>query len=365
MTDQTVVTSASLGLSDDAISASVVPIDSLVHPHVVRRLAGLSSGRATSAASSPEADATMEFAVSVARGLSDHPRRLESRFLYDAQGSDLFERICEQPEYYLTRTEASILSAAASDIAEKTGDVALVELGSGSSIKTRLLLDAYVERFGSARYTPVDVSSSALSVAETEIAAHCPQVDFDSVHGTYDDVFPRLEALSPCMLLFLGSTVGNLDHVETAAFWSRVATHLKPGDFCLLGVDTGEDPDVLHAAYNDAAGHSAAFTCNVFARMNRELGSSLDMDAIDHVARYVPHLRRVEIFGRFLKDQEIEIQPLGHTLRVSRGEMILTEVSRKFRLRQLVPYLCTFGLVARHVYADRDRRVAVLLLERT
>jgi len=320
---------------------------------------------AVSSTSIPQDDSVDEFALMVLRGLNDLPRRLDSRFLYDEHGSRIFELICEQPEYYLTRTEAAILAAAAEDITRITGEVTLIELGSGSSTKTQLLLRAYCRRYGSARYAPVDVSKAALEQAERDIAATCSAVRVEALHGTYEEAYPLLETLSPAMVLFLGSTVGNLDAHESAAFWSRISSHLTAGDFCMLGIDINEDPLSLNAAYNDAAGYSQAFTRNIFERMNRELGASLDTSSIIHEARYDPKWRRVEIFARFLEEQELRSRQLGGAFRISAGEHILTEVSRKFRLGQITPYLSTFGLEAQRIFTDGAHRYAVLLLRRS
>ena len=307
---------------------------------------------------------TMEFALMVARGLSDQPRRLDSRYLYDAHGSFIFERICEQPEYYLTRTEAAILAEAAAEIAGHTGHVTLIEFGSGSSIKTRLLLDAYCRLYGSVRYAPVDISKTILDQAEEGIAATHPAVEVQSLNGSFEEAYPLLGSLSPSMLLFLGSTAGNLDSHEAAAFWESVSRNLLPGDLCLLGIDINENAGSLDHAYNDAAGYSEAFTRNIFNRMNRELGSSLDTSLIGHVARYDHKWRRVEIFAHFLQEQEITIKPLGSTFHVGAGELVLTEVSRKFRLDHMVPYLRTFGFETSKIFSDSRRRFAVLLLQR-
>lgn len=309
-------------------------------------------------------DAIEQFALMVARGLSDQPRRLDSRYLYDANGSFIFERICEQPEYYLTRTEAGILAGAAAVIARHTGHVTLIELGSGSSVKTRLLLDAYCEHYGSVKYAPVDISKTILEEAEADISAAHPDVEVQSLHGDFEAAFPLLGTLSPSMLLFLGSTIGNLGSHEAALFWDRVSLSLSPGDFCLLGIDINENAASLHSAYNDAAGFSEAFTRNIFIRMNRELGASLDPGLIDHVAHYDRKWRRVEIFAHFLEEQEIAIEPLGSAFRIGAGEHILTEVSRKFRLEQMVPYLGTFRLETERIFTDSARRFAVLLLRR-
>ena len=254
---------------------------------------------------------SLDFALMVSRGLHEHPRRLDSRYLYDSFGSLIFEQICEQPEYYLTRTEAGILEAAAKEIAGITGPVKLVEFGSGSSVKTRLLLRAYCARYGSVSYSPVDISESILDLAKREITASFPAVEIEALNGTYEEAFPLLGSMSPSMLLFLGSTAGNLDTHEAAGFWGNISRHLNPGDFCLLGIDINEDPETLHDAYNDSAGFSEAFTRNLFERMNRELGTDLDIQSIRHVARYDERSRRVEIFAHFLEDQEIVIEALG------------------------------------------------------
>lgn len=305
----------------------------------------------------------MEFALAVARGLSDHPQRLDSRFLYDSHGSNIFELICDQPEYYLTRTEAGILSSVAHEIARETGPVTLIELGSGSSVKTRLLLEAYCEKFGTAHYSPVDISKSILEQAEKDLTATLPDVSVQSLHGTYEAAYPLLGSLSPAMMLFLGSTVGNLDAHEATNFWKRISGNLASGDYCLLGIDINHDDEILNAAYNDAAGYSEAFTRNIFERMNRELGSSIDTGVIGHEAYYVPKWRRVEIFARFHETQEIDLEPLGSSFRVEAGSLILTEISRKFHLNRVVPYLGTFGLKTMDIFTDSLDRFAVLLLK--
>lgn len=349
---------------DEGLLAAPVPLESITHPRQASGLAEASATQLDSAGKTGSQDPGRDFALMVARGLSDQPRRLDSRFLYDHAGSQIFERICEQPEYYLTRTEATILSSAAAEIARVTGPVTMIEFGSGSSIKTQLLLEAYCGRFGQASYAPVDISETILRQAESEITSAYPAVSVQPLHGTYEQAYPLLGSLSPSMLLFLGSTVGNLDSHEASMFWQDIARHLSPGDYCLLGVDINGDGEELNAAYNDAAGFSEAFTRNLFHRMNRELGASLDVKQIHHAARYNPQWRRVEIFARFEREQEIYVKPLGNSFRIGAGEHILTEVSRKFRLKQLVPYLCTFGLETLQIFSDSHERFAVLLLER-
>jgi L-histidine N-alpha-methyltransferase len=278
------------------------------------------------------------FARSVAAGLSDEPKWLHCRFLYDAEGSRLFQEITRQPEYYPTRTEAGILAEHAAEIRRFTGPVTLVELGSGYSVKTEYLLSAYSRDEEPVRYVPVDVSGSALLAASRSIAESFADVDFTGINGTYRSAFPVLRQLSPQILIFLGSSIGNFNEAETTSFWRSVADHLPAGDFFLLGVDLVKDVDVVEAAYNDAAGVTARFTNNYFARINRELGAALDLS---------------------------QIEPLDQTFEIGSGERIMIEISRKYRLSKLQRELAAFGFDLKRVFTDEKKWFALLLLERT
>lgn len=308
--------------------------------------------------------ATREFATAVAIGLSDSPKWIPSRFLYDAQGSALFERICETPEYYPTRTESAILARHAAEFARHTGAVTLIELGSGSAVKTDHLLRAYADGATPVRYVPVDVSASILRVARERIEREFHSVEVQGVHGEYARAFPLLTRYDPAMLVFLGSTIGNLDRSEALQFWTAVAEAAPPGGYVLLGADLVKDRSVIEAAYNDAAGVTAQFTKNLFARMNRELGSGIDLAAIEHVARYNAAWRRVEISVRFTKTQQVDVEPLGRRFTVHAGEHVLTEISRKFVVDDLAAYLAGFGFALEHVATDERDWFAVLLLRK-
>ncbi len=305
------------------------------------------------------------FARSVAAGLSDEPKWLHYRFLYDAEGSRLFEQITLQPEYYPTRTEAGILAEHADEIRRFTGPVTLVELGSGYSVKTEYLLSAYSRDEEPVRYVPVDVSGSALLAASRSIAESFSDVDFTGINGTYRSAFPVLRQLSPQMLIFLGSSIGNFNEAETTLFLRSVADHLPAGDFFLLGVDLVKDVDVLEAAYNDAAGVTARFTNNYFARINRELGAELDLSQIEHHAIWNPALERIEIYARFSSEQQIYVQPLDQTFEIRSGERIMIEISRKHRLPKLQREMASFGFDLKRVFTDEKKWFALLLLERT
>jgi L-histidine N-alpha-methyltransferase len=310
------------------------------------------------------ADPVLDFARAVALGLSDHPLWLPCRYLYDAEGSRLFEQICETPEYYLTQTEVTLLDASVATISRLIGDRTLVELGAGNARKTERILAAFTRDYGAARYVPVDISGDALVETANALAARHPGLSIRGLHGTYEAVFPLLGRLSPLVLLFLGSTLGNLNQTEAAAFWRRVRRALTPGDFVLLGVDLVKDAAIINAAYNDAAGWSAAFTKNIFTRMNRELGSEIDLAAIEHEATYRPDWRRVEIFARMTRRQQVRVAPFGRTITLEAGERVMTEISRKFDVAELRAYLSVFGLETVRTFTDPRCWYALLLLRR-
>lgn len=308
--------------------------------------------------------AVREFARAVTLGLSDTPRWVPVRFLYDAAGSALFDEITHLPEYYPTRTETEILATYAADIARMTGPVTLVELGAGSAVKTDRLLAAYAADGLEVAYVPVDVSATALHQAKKRIARDYPTVRFGGVVGTYEDAFPLIAGHSPAMLVFLGSTIGNFAHAESYVFWDEVAAAIPADDHFLLGVDLVKDGSVLEAAYNDSAGVTAKFTKNLFERMNRELGSRIDTDRIRHVARYNEEWQRIEIFAEFLEAQDIYVEPLDRTIPIEEGEKILVEISRKFVLEHLERFVACFDFSVERVFTDERQWFAVLLLRK-
>ena len=310
-------------------------------------------------------DETADFAGAVARGLGRRPRRLPCRYLYDARGSELFDRITERPEYYPTRTEAGILRRCAEFIADITGPVTLLEFGAGSARKTGHLLAAYRKLFGRFSYVPVDVSATALRAASEWITRQFPAARVVAVNSSYEDGFPLLREVAPTLGIFLGSTVGNLFPDEFDRFWRSVQRNLPRGGYFLLGVDLVKAAGVLDPAYNDAAGITAEFTRNLFVRMNRELGAGLDVARIEHVARYHEAREQMEIHARFTAPQRLRLAPLAREFSIASGERILVEISHKFRLSSLLPRLAVYGLDPRATYLDDRRWFAVVLLQRT
>jgi L-histidine N-alpha-methyltransferase len=312
----------------------------------------------------PGFDPVLEFAKSVSTGLSDSPRWLHCRYLYDERGSELFERICELPEYYPTRVEAAILEQHAARIRSITGPVTIVELGSGTSVKTDYLLTAYTEEGAPLRYVPVDVSESGLQVAARTIGERHPSVEFSGIVGTYEAAFPLFWEHSPSMVVFLGSTIGNFNPAESSLFLSQLAENMQSGDYLLLGIDLIKDMAVLEAAYNDTAGVTADFSKNLFARINRELGATVDLNNVKHVAVYNPKLQRIEIFIEFLTDQDIHVEPLGERYSIAAGERVLIEISRKFVLSEMRDHVAQFGFSLNNAYTDDDDQFALLLMQR-
>jgi len=307
-------------------------------------------------------DPIQEFARDVLSGLTDSPRWLPCRYLYDARGSELFEQISDQPEYYPTRAEASILERHATDICETTGPVTLIELGSGTSVKTDHLLGAYTRDGQSVRYVPVDVSESALQMGAETIVKLRPTVTVDGIVGTYQSAFPLFRDHSPSMVIFLGSTLGNFNVTESAQFFTDVSQSMSLGDYFLLGVDLVKEESVIEAAYNDRAGVTAQFTTNIFRRINRELGATVDLDQIKHVAVYNSNWRRMEIFIEFLADQQVDIEPLGKRVAIGAGERVMIEISRKFVLEDMATHVGQHGLAVQNTYLDDDGWFGLLLM---
>jgi len=309
-------------------------------------------------------DPLRDFASSVTESLCQSPPVMECRFLYDARGSSLYELITKQPEYYPTRTEAGILREVAPEISGITGPCTLIELGSGSSAKTEYLLSAYQSRYDDICYSPIDISASALKNAGRAITLQRPQVQVVGIHGTYADSFPLIRYASPALIIFLGSTIGNFTPEEEHIFWSDIASNMQPNDHFLLGVDLIKDSEVLEAAYNDRNGITEQFTKNYFVRMNRELDTEVDPEGIAHVAFYNPDLEQVEIYIEFLEDQTITLPALQKSFPFAKGERIMLEISRKFRLPEVVERLSNHGLQPVHTYTDEKDWFGLLLLKK-
>lgn len=314
----------------------------------------------------PLTDDALAFALSVARGLSTRPRRLDCRYLYDEIGSELFAEITRQPEYYLTRAEAEILARHADELAQGLGAIPICELGSGSADKTRLLLSAWArEARGEFHYVPVDIDPGVLRAAAGALCEAHPALRVSALATSYENALERLRDVSPKLVLFLGSSIGNFEPPEMDKFLHQIEAALQPGDAFLLGVDLVKDAAALDAAYNDAAGVTARFTLNLFERMNRELGARIPAGAMEHLAFWNGELDQIEIYGRFLRDVQIELPRLEQRFDVARGELVRVEVSRKFRIERVARDLSRYRMRLERVLCDAESRFALLLLRRT
>jgi L-histidine Nalpha-methyltransferase len=288
-------------------------------------------------------------------GLSADPKSLPPKWFYDAQGSALFEKITELREYYPTRAEREILRTRAASVAALTRARTLVELGSGSSEKTRLLLDA-LQAEGTLRgYVPVDVSEAALAGAAAALTAEYPGLDVRAVLSDFEQHlgFPGDEgAPSPRLVAFLGGTIGNLLPQQRAVFLDRIRAELRPGDFFLLGTDLVKDPATLVAAYDDDAGVTAEFNKNVLAVLNAELGADFDLDGFEHVAVWDAQHEWIEMRLRSLASQTVHLPAIGLTAAFAAGEEMRTEVSAKFRRPGVAAELAAAGLEMRSWWTD-------------
>jgi L-histidine N-alpha-methyltransferase len=267
----------------------------------------------------------------VRAGLTAAPKSLPPKYFYDDRGSELFDQITRLPEYYPTRTERSILTTHAAEIAAVTRAQTLIELGSGTSEKTRLLLDALSTGGTLRNFVPFDVDATVLAEASNAVAADYPSVDVHAVVGDFEHHLGLLPRDGRRLIAFLGSTIGNFEPVERAEFLTAVRATLAPGDTFLLGTDLVKDQSRLIAAYNDTAGVTAAFNRNVLAVINRELGADLDLPAFDHVASWNADQEWIEMRLRATRPQVVHITALDLDVSFAAGEEIRTEISAKFR----------------------------------
>lgn len=306
----------------------------------------------------PEDATDAALRADVLQGLTATPKTLPPKWFYDAHGSELFERITELPEYYPTRAEREILVDRAGEIAAAAGARTLVELGSGSSAKTRHVIDALTDLD---TYVPVDVSESALTGAGQALMAERPGLNVHALIADFTAPLTLPDTPGPRLLAFLGGTVGNLLPEERAAFLGSVRALLSPGDALLLGTDLVKDEEVLVRAYDDAAGVTAAFNKNVLAVVNRELGADFDPGAFDHVALWDAENEWIEMRLRSRTAQTVKLPALDLAVDFAAGEELRTEVSAKFREEGVRAELSAVGLGLSRWWTDREGRFALSL----
>ncbi|CAL9349111.1 L-histidine N(alpha)-methyltransferase [Streptomyces werraensis] len=294
----------------------------------------------------------------VRAGLTGSPKTLPPKWFYDARGSELFEEITALPEYYPTRAEREILLARSDEIAAASGARTLVELGSGSSEKTRHLIAAL---HGLHTYVPVDVSESALTGAGQALAAERPGLRVHALVADFTAGLTLPDTPGPRLVAFLGGTIGNLLPAERSAFLASVRSLLAPGDALLLGTDLVKDEETLVRAYDDAAGVTASFNKNVLNVVDRELGADFDPDAFDHVALWDAEHEWIEMRLRSRTAQSVKIPALELVVDFAEGEELRTEVSAKFRQEGVRAELSAAGLDLTRWWTDGEGRFALSL----
>jgi L-histidine Nalpha-methyltransferase len=296
----------------------------------------------------------------VAAGLTATPKSLPPKYFYDARGSELFDEITQLPEYYPTRAETSILARRAGEIAGLARCASLVELGSGTSAKTRLLLRALREAGTLREFVPFDVDPSVLAQASAALTAEYPGLRISPFTGDFERdlaAIPRAAAgagdsAGRRTIAFLGSTIGNLEPAARTAFLRQVGQALRPGDTFLLGTDLVKDPVRLQRAYDDTAGVTAEFNRNVLRVVNRELGADFAVELFEHVALWDPRREWIEMRLRSVMEQQVKVRDLGLTVTFAAGEEMRTEISAKFRPAGIAAELAAAGLETAAFWTD-------------
>jgi L-histidine Nalpha-methyltransferase len=298
-----------------------------------------------------------QFALDVAEGLSGTgQKKIPPRYFYDDLGSSLFEAITLLPEYGLTRADERVLCRYAGQIAGRTGSLSIVaELGSGNGKKTKRILNALLQENNTLVYRPIDVSCSALDACQRELGDVC------EIKSVCDDWMEGLEQIARdrkredrLLLLFLGSSIGNLERGSIVEFLHNLKLHLRPGDFFLLGADLVNDIDAVLAAYDDPTGVTAAFNLNVLGRMNRELAADFDLRSFTHEVRWNYQERRIEMYLLSCRDQTVRIGALDRMFHFRAGETIWTESSHKFSEDELTYYARLSGFEPLATWTDRE-----------
>ncbi|HEX7330856.1 MAG TPA: L-histidine N(alpha)-methyltransferase [Pyrinomonadaceae bacterium] len=304
-------------------------------------------------------------AEDVRKGLSAQPKRFLPKYFYDELGSQLFEAICLLPEYYLTRAENEILERYADEIvASIDGQKTLVEMGSGSASKTRLIIEALLRLQPELLFMPVDISATALESSSRILLQSYPRLKIEAYAADYFAGLAELgkKPRTRTLALFLGSNISNFDKDEALRFLRAMRSTLEKGDALLLGADLKKDPAVLEAAYNDALGVTSAFNLNVLARINRELGGTFDLRAFRHRAFYNEAIGRIEIYIESLASQQVRIEKLDLTVEFAEGELIHTENSYKYDKSGIEALAAATGFKLSRTWLDSQERFSSNLL---
>lgn len=303
-------------------------------------------------------------ARSIMTTLWDQPRWLEAYHLYDERGSDLFEEICQLPEYYLTRTENAILEREAPRIIATAAVEAIVELGAGSSKKTTHLLSEQIRQRGGGIFAPIDVSLPGLVTSRDFVQTNYPELEFHGLHALYEEGFSSVDRELAKLFVFLGSTVGNFNHTDFPRFFRRLSRSMGPNDFLLLGADRVKSVELLEKAYDDSRGLTAEFILNVFRNVNRLLNSNFDIAKMRYRSRYNTEWQQIEMHAVATVTHEIDFPSYNSSFRWEKDEKILVEISRKFDPLRLQQQLRYFDLTPVSHYTDPQQWFSLLLFKK-
>lgn len=302
-------------------------------------------------------DPTIAFAKDVLKGLNTSPKRLSSVYFYDERGSQIFEDICDLDEYYLTRKETEILKRHADEIISNLPfNTHLIELGSGSSTKTRIILEAALQRFTKTQYSPIDVSPEILEHSVNDLHARYPDLQLEAVAGRYEFGMEHIlkNSSNANCIMWLGSSIGNLTREEATQFLQDLRSNLHDDDCLLLGIDLRKDAAILEPAYDDVKGVTAEFNLNLLDRINTELGGTFNRDQFKHRAVYNEGEGRIEMYLVSNENQQVQVQTTGSRIPFQRNETILTEYSYKYSLAEIQTLAEDSGFILEKQWLDDD-----------
>ncbi|MBI3639529.1 MAG: L-histidine N(alpha)-methyltransferase [Thaumarchaeota archaeon] len=311
----------------------------------------------------PKAELKSTIAQEISYSLSQKNKFIHPKFFYDEAGSDLFEKICSLPEYYLTRTEIEILSSIKSELSKYlVGDYALVELGSGSSIKTRKLLKVLTTKQNDVEYYPIDISNI---LKDSSINLH-DEYDNLKITGIIDQYETGLEFIRQLdhkekLVAFLGSSLGNFDPENGIEFLKKIRFSMRKGDLFLLGIDLVKDAKILENAYDDSSGVTAEFNLNLLSRINRELDATFDHDKFEHVAIFNKRQKRIEMYLKSKVKHQVFVSAINLLLKFKKGELIHTEYSYKYTIPQIKKMAQKTGFKPVQIWKDKKNYFAVVL----
>ncbi len=306
------------------------------------------------------------FAEEVYSSLSRNSKFIHPKFFYDKKGSELFEQICSLPEYYPARTEESILRKLQPQLPEFLEDeYRLVELGSGSAVKTRLLLDVFSKLRSNIEYFPIDISE-ILAESSEQLLNDYKNLTITGIIDTYEGGLEFLKTYDDKknLIVFLGSSFGNFSPIDGYRFLETVYSTMKSGDLFLIGLDLVKDSHILESAYDDSQGITAQFNLNVLSRINDELDADFDLDNFAHHSLYNENDQRIEMYLRSLAEQSVVISKSNLVLKLKQGELIHTEYSHKYGLSQIHDLLDDVGFELRHTWLDEKKHFSVTLVSK-